>query len=221
MAKKNFYVVLKGHEIGIFKTWSECLTAVNGYSGALYKGFGTEEDILNDIQFKEIYNLLGNKKTTSKSETIKNNDKSAVKEYIEDSIAVDGACSGNPGLGEYQCVSVETEEVIFHHSEFENTTNNIMEFLALVEVLKYTLKLQKKDRKIIYTDSITAMAWVRNRKAKSTLEKLRGNEDSFLAIQRDEKWLKDNDDDLKLVESLITKWDTKKWGEIPADFGRK
>lgn len=44
MAKKKIYAVKKGRKIGIFKTWDECKTSVDGYSGAEYKSFSTEEE---------------------------------------------------------------------------------------------------------------------------------------------------------------------------------
>ena len=37
-----------------------------------------------------------------------------------------------------------------------------------------------------------------------------------MLIGRAETWLKNNSYNNKII-----KWDTKKWGEIPADFGRK
>ena len=43
-AKKKFYAVRKGKKTGIFYTWDECKAAVNGYSGAVYKSFLTEEE---------------------------------------------------------------------------------------------------------------------------------------------------------------------------------
>lgn len=44
MAKKKIYAVKKGKTTGMFKTWEECKAAVDGYPGAEYKGFSTEEE---------------------------------------------------------------------------------------------------------------------------------------------------------------------------------
>ena len=44
MAKKKIYAVRKGHKTGLFYTWEECKKAVQGYSGAEYKGFFTKEE---------------------------------------------------------------------------------------------------------------------------------------------------------------------------------
>jgi len=44
MAAKKYYAVKKGKVTGVFKTWDECRDAVDGYSGAQYKGFSTLEE---------------------------------------------------------------------------------------------------------------------------------------------------------------------------------
>ena len=44
MAKKKIYAVKKGKTVGTFKTWEECKAAVDGYPGAEYRGFATEEE---------------------------------------------------------------------------------------------------------------------------------------------------------------------------------
>ena len=43
MAEK-YYAVKKGLKTGIFRTWDECKASVNGYSGAVYKSFQSEEE---------------------------------------------------------------------------------------------------------------------------------------------------------------------------------
>jgi ribonuclease HI len=141
-------------------------------------------------------------------------------EYIKDTICVDGACQGNPGIGAYQCVDVMTNENIFIKEGFEETTNNIMEFLALVDAIKYTIELPIEKQRKIYSDSITAIAWVRNKKTKTTLKRTLKNEESFLAIEKALKWLKETEKVNEIIKNII-KWDTKNWGEIPADFGNK
>ncbi len=44
MAKKKVYAVKKGKIVGIFRNWDECRDSVNGYPGAEYKSFFTEEE---------------------------------------------------------------------------------------------------------------------------------------------------------------------------------
>ena len=42
--KKNFYAVAAGRQTGIFTTWEKCKAQVEGFSGAVYKGFPTKEE---------------------------------------------------------------------------------------------------------------------------------------------------------------------------------
>ena len=68
----------------------------------------------------------------------------------------------------------------------------------------------------IYSDSRTAIAWVRNKKLKTELVRTPRNEPIFELIDRAVKWLHSN-----TYQNPIIKWETEDWGEIPADFGRK
>ncbi|MBO4362630.1 MAG: hypothetical protein J5823_07630 [Paludibacteraceae bacterium] len=129
-------------------------------------------------------------------------------------LAVDAACSGNPGVMEFRGVIADTGTEVFHRGPFPQGTNNIGEFLALVLGLAY-LK-QNNLTWNIYTDSITALAWLRQRKCKTKLPRTPQNEPLFQMIAKAEAWLRAN-----TYTTRIYKWDTEKWGEIPADFGRK
>jgi len=129
-------------------------------------------------------------------------------------LAVDAACSGNPGVMEFRGVIADTGTEVFHRGPFPQGTNNIGEFLALVLGLAY-LK-QNNLPWNIYTDSVTALAWLRQRKCKTKLPRTPQTEDLFVMVQKAEAWLRAN-----TYSTRIYKWDTEKWGEIPADFGRK
>ncbi|MBP5658485.1 MAG: hypothetical protein J6W89_00550 [Paludibacteraceae bacterium] len=129
-------------------------------------------------------------------------------------LAVDAACSGNPGVMEFRGVIADTGTEVFHRGPFPQGTNNIGEFLALVLGLAY-LK-QNNLPWNIYTDSVTALAWLRQRKCKTKLPRTPQTEGLFVMVQKAEAWLRAN-----TYTTRIYKWDTEKWGEIPADFGRK
>jgi ribonuclease HI len=133
---------------------------------------------------------------------------------IPESLSVDAACSGNPGIMEYRGVETGTGREIFHVGPFNPATNNIGEFLALVHGL--ALLKQQNLELPIYSDSTTALAWVRKKKCNSKLERTNTNQEVFDLIQRAEKWLRLND-----YKNPVLKWETERWGEIPADFGRK
>lgn len=198
----KYYVVWKGRQPGIYDSWEECLVQVKGFPGARYKAYPEKREAVLAFRGKPP-SAKKKKAGTAKPTSV-----------ITPSLSVDAACSGNPGLMEYQGVNTETGERIFHLGPIENGTNNIGEFLALVHALAL---LKKRNSNLpIYTDSKTAMAWVRNKRVKTSLKQNDQNAYLFELIARAEKWLKDN-----TYENPILKWDTENWGEIPADFGRK
>jgi len=133
---------------------------------------------------------------------------------INNSIAVDAACSGNPGKMEYRGVYLRTGKEIFHFGPVFGT-NNIGEFLAIVHGLAL-LKQKGLNDMPIYSDSVNAQLWVRKKKCKTTLERNEKTEKLYQMIERAEAWLKNN-----TYANPIIKWPTDQWGEIPADFGRK
>ena len=211
MSKKSkFFVVWDGREPGIYKSWEECKQQTNAYPEAKYKGFITEAEA-REAFLSPYWDFVG-KNAKTKKPTNEQITKAGL--AIKDSISVDAACSGNPGAMEYQGVYTKTGELIFHQGPFADGTNNIGEFLALVHGLAF-LK-QRNSNLPLYTDSKTAQAWIRNKKAKTLLLKTDKNAAIFNLIDRAEKWLKSN-----TYKTEIIKWNTEVWGEIPADFGRK
>ena len=203
MKKNKFYVVWVGNETGVFNSWVECQLAVKNYKGSKYKSFIDKKEA--EKAFLEGYETYYKKKKYSDyNENIPKNN----------AICVDAASSGNPGIMEYQGVDMITKKIIFKKGPYKNATNNIGEFLALVHGIAYLEKNQK--RKIIYSDSKTAISWVKKKKCKTTLKKNSENKEVFELVNRAIKWLKKNKYNVNVL-----KWDTRSWGEIPADFGRK
>lgn len=128
--------------------------------------------------------------------------------------AVDAACSGNPGPMEYQGVDLATGQRIFHYGPMHGT-NNIGEFLAIVHALAL-MEQRGMTKYVIYSDSVNAQLWVKKMKCKTTLEHTPETHQLYEIIARAENWLRTH-----AFRVPIIKWDTKNWGEIPADFGRK
>lgn len=133
---------------------------------------------------------------------------------INESIAVDAACSGNPGPMEYRGIYLRTGKEIFHFGPVHGT-NNIGEFLAIVHALAL-LKQKGLDTMPIYSDSVNAQIWVKKKHCKTTLVRNAETEHLYGLIARAEAWLRNN-----TYNNPILKWPTEEWGEIPADFGRK
>lgn len=210
MKKQKYYVVWFGNPTGIFESWDKCKKAITGITGAQYKSFPTMAEAKKAFasQYKDYAGKGLKKKTLSAAE------KASYGEPNLFSIAVDAASSGNPGIMEYRGVDTQTHKQLFHQGPFQQGTNNIGEFLALVHGLAY-LKKNNSDR-ILYTDSKIAMGWVKAKQCRTKLNQNSKNKTLFELIQRAEHWLKTNS-----YTTTIVKWETKAWGEIPADFGRK
>ena len=135
--------------------------------------------------------------------------------HFDSALAVDAACSGNPGKMEYQGVQVKNGKVIFRHGPFPDATNNIGEFLAIVHALSF-LNAHGFPDTPVYSDSVTGMAWVRNKKANTKIAPTARNQALLELVRRAENWLKTH-----TYRNPVLKWETERWGEIPADFGRK
>jgi len=214
--KEKFYVVWEGKKPGIYLTWADCKAMISGYTGAKYKSFETfakakqafDSDYKNYVGIGKDSRLHGKKKELTPQEKEKYGFPNLY------SIAVDAASSGNPGVMEYRGVDTQTEKQLFHQGPFKQGTNNIGEFLALVHGLAY-LKKNNSDR-IIYSDSRTAISWVKKKKCNTKLNPNAKNKEVMDLVLRAEHWLKTN-----TYITTIVKWETKAWGEIPADFGRK
>ncbi|MBK8670276.1 MAG: ribonuclease H family protein [Saprospiraceae bacterium] len=209
MAKKQkYYVVWEGNAPGIYTSWEDCQRQIHGHATAKYKSFESKAEA-EYASTRNYYEFIKKTSPSKKSPLQSKND------ILTDSISVDAACSGNPGTMEYQCVDTNTGRLIFHQGPFKEGTNNIGEFLALVHALAM-LKKYNNDHTAIYTDSITAISWVKNKKVKSNLAQTKNNAQIFDLIQRAILWLNTN-----TYSNKILKWNTEAWGEIPADFGRK
>ena len=211
--KRKWYVVWVGTETGVCDSWAECEARVKGFPGARYKSFSTQEEAV--MAFRN----AAEQSDMSVIRTIASGPKqhvnyAAIPEIEQGSIAVDGACSGNPGVMEYRCVDVMTGIEIFRKGPFEGATNNIGEFLAIVHALALYSKEGKDNT--IYSDSKTALAWVRNRQCRTTLKRDEKNDYIFNLMERAETWLRTH-----TWRNKVLKWNTEQWGEIPADFGRK
>ena len=210
MSKNKFFVVWEGKEPGIYRSWEECKRQIHGFEGAIYKGFATETEA-REAMVQPCWDYIG-KNAKAKKPTQEEIAKVGLPDF--QSLSVDAACSGNPGLMEYRGVYTKTGEEIFRQGPFKDGTNNVGEFLALVHGLAFMK--QKNSPLPIYTDSKTAIAWVKAKKARTRLEKTDANAILFDLIIRAEKWLAKNE-----YTTQILKWETEVWGEIPADFGRK
>jgi len=205
--KPTYYVVWQGNTPGIYTDWDEAKKQIDGAIKPIYKSFGSKE-IAEKAYREGPENYKG--KDFRKTKNLSVADLERIGQPDPLSISVDAAANSRTGLFEYQGVVTDSKTLLFHAGPFQNGSNNVGEFLAIVHGLAY-LKKSRSDIPI-YTDSRTAMAWVRNKKSKTLVT----DPKTLQLVTRAENWLKAN-----TWNNPILKWETKVWGEIPADFGRK
>lgn len=212
MKKQKYYVVWNGESPGIYRSWTECQLQIKGYKGAVFKSFDSLAEAEQAFASPPHHYI----QPSSHDEPARPAAPSLAAlpaEVIENSLAVDAACSGNPGQMEYRGIHLASRQQVFHFGPMYGT-NNIGEFLAIVHGL--ALLKQKGLEMPVYSDSRNAIGWVKQKKCKTRLPRDAKSEPLFRLIERAEKWLREN-----TYSTPVLKWETEKWGEIPADFGRK
>lgn len=230
MSKKpKFYVVWQGYTPGVYDNWNDCAEQVKGFPNARYKAFNDRETAELALQDDPALHIGASTaaRAASSEASLKTLSPFSPKErpivmpspdVLEKvgfaSIVVDAACAKNPGPMEYRGIYLATGQELFHYGPVLGT-NNIGEFLAIVHALALIEKQGLKGI-TIYSDSRTAISWVRHKQCKTTLAHTEKTAPLFDLIARAEAWLK-----ARRVMTKIVKWETHNWGEIPADFGRK
>lgn len=215
MTQRKFYVVWEGRAPGIYESWEDCREQVDGFPEAKFKAYASQEaateafrgDPREQLAFaRALAKHIGNNQKV---------DYSVFPDIRLDAVAVDGACSHNPGPMEYRCVRVADGVEIFHGGPYPGGTNNIGEYLALIHIA--ALLAQRGDTTTpIYTDSRTALSWLRKGRSNTKIEPTEENAPLRALLARADAWLASH-----TILNPILKWDTEHWGEIPADFGRK
>ena len=205
--KQKWYVVWAGHDPGVYESWSECQAQITGYSNPKFKAFGSEQEALRAYEdgayaFARRHSVPEEMQSTTSTPKPEAN-------------VVDAACAGNPGVMEYRGVYLPSRRVIFEMGPFPKGTNNIGEFLAIVHALALIEK-QGLTNLVIYSDSMIALGWIRKKRCKTLMERTAETAPLFDLIERAERWLQTH-----TYTTPIYKWDTVRWGEIPADYGRK
>lgn len=243
MQAPKYYVVWVGHAPGVYDTWDEAEQQIKGYPGASFRSFRSETEAVQ--AFREGFDKEGLLQSVARQMERRSREGCAIPArkaggqprpaaavrtpaqeraalaerarrmgFTLDAIAVDAACSGNPGPMEYRGVYLRTGQQLFKVGPLEGGTNNIGEFLAIVHAM--ALQERQGTRLTIYSDSRNAQLWVRQGFCKTKLEETAANSPVFDLIRRAEAWLRTH----RLAVPLV-KWETRLWGEIPADFGRK
>lgn len=211
--RSKWYVVFEGRNPGVYSTWEDCVEQVEGFKGARYRSYGSQEDAVAAYRADLSGEMELLRAIASEERSFVNF--AAIPGLKLDSIAVDASCMGNPGVMEYRGVFLRTGEQIFHQGPFPQGTNNIGEFLAIVHALAL-LKQRGLSTMPVYSDSKIAIGWVKKGICRTKLRPTDKNAELLSIVRRAEKWLQGN-----AYSNPVLKWETSEWGEVPADFGRK
>lgn len=217
----KYYVVFRGHSPGVYDNYDEVKEQTQGFPGALFKGFSSSQEAAEAYRNftgtedrEELMRLINSTSSNTSGSTSATLSWKDNPEVDQEAWAVDASCLGNPGKMEYRGVDLKTGEVIFNIGPFDDATNNIGEYLALVHAM--ALMAKKGEWHNIYSDSRTAMSWWRNRKVNTKLKPTSRNGKVFELLARASVWVNTHQ-----FPASVMKWQTERWGEIPADFGRK
>lgn len=155
MAKKKYYAVKIGRKPGIYQTWAQTQEQVNGFSGAVYKSFATEQEAINF--FKD--------SNETKEESIKDIDNlndeivKKIKSLEEDSVIafVDGSYSEVEGKEKYSfgavIISDGVEQNLYKayvDSENLKFRNVAGELSGVKEVILWAIGHEKRKISIYY-----------------------------------------------------------------------
>jgi ribonuclease HI len=216
-AKQKYYVVWVGRNPGVYLSWADCQDQINKFDEAKFKSYESKaaaNEAYKDGWKKHWGQGQGQAKQSNGSFKPKSSGIDTTEEIDYNSISVDVGTSGNPGPVEYKGVDTQTGEVIFAKGPIKKGTNNLGEFLAIVHGLAYLQKMN--SNKTVYSDSVNAIKWVKQKAVSSTLARDESTKEIWDLVDRAVLWLKTNK-----YANKVAKWQTKQWGEIKADYGRK
>ncbi|MDR3088333.1 MAG: ribonuclease HI [Desulfobulbaceae bacterium] len=134
----KFYAVAKGRKPGIYTEWPEAKGQVDGFPGAVYKGFTDLAEAKAWLKNPPPYPGGPQKSDRPKKSAgaPKSNAEAAAMPSEGIVIYTDGSCLGNPGPGGYGVIILENGHERRLQGGFRHTTNNRMEIMAALVGLK-------------------------------------------------------------------------------------
>jgi viroplasmin and RNaseH domain-containing protein len=147
----NFYAVKEGQIPGVYTSWKECQTQINGFSGAKYKKFTSYDDAAVFAGIKDDNNSTANKSKDEESED-------TLYAYV------DGSFNDNDNIAGYGLVLVKNNEVVFkdlgafRSMEMNESKNVFGELRGALKAVELALANDFKKITIVY-DYIGIECW--------------------------------------------------------------
>lgn len=140
---KKFYAIAKGRRPGIYDNWPVAKAQIDGFAGAVYKGFPTRQEA-EEWLAKPVHRSRPGTAGAEKAA-------GTAPRAGEVMIYTDGGSINNPGPGGYGAVLLFDGKKKELTGGYRLTTNNRMELMAVIVALR---DLEQRDRPItVYTDS--------------------------------------------------------------------
>lgn len=198
LSNKIYLVEVTPGEYKEFHSWPACQAFVKGKNVPFGSGV-TRDEALEKVARSRAYIDKNGSKTTKAA--------APVGAPPREGICSDAGTHGNPGPCEYQVCDLKGK--VLEHKKLGVHTNNYAELAGIGAMLQYAAinGITK-----CWTDSQIAIGWIASGRLGPTVHE----RDVILRMVTEIQTILRKNPKLELL-----KWHTKKWGEIPADFGRK
>lgn len=140
MAKKKFYGVKKGNEIGIFTNWQDCYKQIHGFKGAMYKGFETLVEAENYMAKQE---AIQSERHESEEEVFAKLSEGEMIAYVDGSNLGDGSAFSFAAVVFYKKDGEEIKDSISGknpNDDFISYRNVAGELFASVSTTQFAIK---------------------------------------------------------------------------------
>lgn len=152
MSSKKYYAIKRGRKTGIFNSWNECKSNIEGYSNAIYKSFTSYEDAK-----KFLYNDNTSLSNTETSDVMQNEEQLRTIEAY-----VDGSYNEKLRKYSYGCVLLgeTTAKLSGIGSDIKNITmrNVAGEILGAMKAIEWAVQ-NKYEKVIVYHDYEGIARW--------------------------------------------------------------
>ena len=184
-----------------FDNWPACQAFVQGRPIA-FAGGATREAAMQKLNATRDWQLSGGPKKKSSSKP-----KVPGGPLPTEGLTSDAGTHGNPGPCEYQVTDLKGK--ILEHRHLGVHTNNYAELAGIEAMVRIA---GERGESVCWTDSTIAMGWIRSGRLGPTVrepELIKGLIHRINALQAE------------YPNVTLKKWNTREWGQIPSDFGRK